>query len=415
MGRLLLTLLFIGLSATAFATNGLSPIGYGVKSKGMGGASAALPQDSFVVAVNPAGLVDLDCRVDVELSYTFQDLFYDGNETDATSKRGLWWPGIGAVLRLNGCQSFGLALYMLGANDTHWSVALPNLGAPPFEQDFVDRTLLQNYFVAITPAYSWRIFSTQSLGISANIVVATANGQGLSRLKFGAVNRAFVTRNGVDVATGVSLRLGWLGHFFCNRLSVGASLSTRTYMSRFSKYMSLFGDYGAVQWPWSATIGAAWTLSPCWTIALDYRYIDWKSVGAYRFSNFVNQANQGDMARGMWNGQGFGLSQQSVAKVGVSWTPWSCLDLRLGYNYVGELFPGSEYLTAAALIPQVIKNHITTGFTYRFCFGEISGYYLHGFRRTGRSFSFIFPNNTEDFVNVSNQQNEVGLGWGCSF
>jgi long-chain fatty acid transport protein len=51
----------------ADATNGYMSHGYGTTSKGMAGAGSALPQDTLSVFNNPAGLVRLGKRYDVEL------------------------------------------------------------------------------------------------------------------------------------------------------------------------------------------------------------------------------------------------------------------------------------------------------------------------------------------------------------
>src|SRR6266513_2101361 len=61
---------FIALLAAptlALGTAGYFQHGYGLKSKGMGGASIALPQDSLAAASNPAGMVWIGSRIDVGL------------------------------------------------------------------------------------------------------------------------------------------------------------------------------------------------------------------------------------------------------------------------------------------------------------------------------------------------------------
>src|SRR5208282_1223663 len=48
-----------------FATNGYFSDGYGIKSEATGGASFALPQDTLVIATNPAGLAEVGDEFDV--------------------------------------------------------------------------------------------------------------------------------------------------------------------------------------------------------------------------------------------------------------------------------------------------------------------------------------------------------------
>ena len=49
----------------ALATNGYFPHGYGLKAKGMGGASTAMAQDSLGGATNPASMVWSGSRMDL--------------------------------------------------------------------------------------------------------------------------------------------------------------------------------------------------------------------------------------------------------------------------------------------------------------------------------------------------------------
>ena len=52
-------------AAPALATNGYFAHGYGMKAKGMGGASTALADDAFGGATNPANMVWVGSRIDV--------------------------------------------------------------------------------------------------------------------------------------------------------------------------------------------------------------------------------------------------------------------------------------------------------------------------------------------------------------
>ena len=53
------------LASSAFATNGYFPHGYGIRAKGMGGASVAMTEDSMGGANNPATMVWVGSRLDV--------------------------------------------------------------------------------------------------------------------------------------------------------------------------------------------------------------------------------------------------------------------------------------------------------------------------------------------------------------
>ena len=71
MNKIVVSLLAAGFMASplAYATNGYSPIGYGVKNEAMGGASIALPLDSIAAANNPAGMVMVGDHIDFALTW----------------------------------------------------------------------------------------------------------------------------------------------------------------------------------------------------------------------------------------------------------------------------------------------------------------------------------------------------------
>jgi long-chain fatty acid transport protein len=63
--RLSLIAALAGAALPVLATDGYFPHGYGMKALGMGGASAALAQDSLGGATNPAGMVFVGSRMDI--------------------------------------------------------------------------------------------------------------------------------------------------------------------------------------------------------------------------------------------------------------------------------------------------------------------------------------------------------------
>src|SRR5450759_937087 len=69
--------------SVALATDGYFPHGYGMKAKGMGGASAAMADDSFGGANNPASMVWAGDRFDIGV-----DLFSPKRDISRTGSTG---------------------------------------------------------------------------------------------------------------------------------------------------------------------------------------------------------------------------------------------------------------------------------------------------------------------------------------
>jgi long-chain fatty acid transport protein len=63
--QLLVTSLLAIFISPAFATNGYLAHGYGIKSRGMAGAGVALPQEALIAAINPAGIVFVGDRLEI--------------------------------------------------------------------------------------------------------------------------------------------------------------------------------------------------------------------------------------------------------------------------------------------------------------------------------------------------------------
>jgi long-chain fatty acid transport protein len=397
---------------STYAMNGMAPIGYGVKSQGMGGVGVALPQDSFAAAHNPAGMWMLCNRWDVGLSYVFQDVRARTTAgQNITSNRGLWFPEVGVNWNFCRCQSFGLAFYTQGALNTKYNEPLQLLSIGNNSQ-------LWAYQWVIMPSWSWQINRVHSVGVAVNFVISALEVKGIDTILFVSQYPAFVENKGTQVATGGNIRVGWIGQFSrCFR--VGATWQTKTWQRKFDHYQGFLADGGDFSWPYYLALGFSYQIMPCLTLAFDYGIYFWG--GRKQFGHTLNGEGIIGAATffGRENGPGFGWNDQSVVKVGLAWDLLSCLTLRLGYNHgVNPVNVTETWLNR--LTGQTVANHLTVGATWKTCCGELSGFYWFGWRSTvhGRDSS---PNTiTVDLPvlpesSVSNQQNALGLSWGGHF
>lgn len=404
---------------STYAMNGMAPIGYGVKSQGMGGVGVALPQDAFAAAHNPAGMWMLCNRWDVGLSYVFQDIrartFPLGlTGQDIKSNQGLWFPEIGLNWNFCRCQSVGLAFYTQGAVNTKYNAPLAGLSV-------LNNTQFWSYQWAIMPSWSWQINCVHSIGVAVNFVVSALNIKGLDILSTISTDtpfseyQAFVANQGTQVATGGNIRVGWIGQFSrCFR--VGATWQTKTWQRKFDKYQGFLADRGDFSWPYYLAVGFSYQIMPCLTLAFDYGLYFWG--GRKQFGHTLNgEGAIGTVTKfGLENGPGFGWNDQSVVKVGLAWDLLSCLTLRLGYNHgVNPINVTETWLNR--LTGQTIADHITIGGTWKTCCGELSGFYWYGWRNkvNGRNSAPNLRTQSTTEYSVSNQQNGLGLSWGGHF
>ena len=82
MKRVALALAVVGALApsSAYPTNGMRMIGFGASQVSMGGAAVALPLDAASVIVNPAGISELNHRIDFGGSWFKPTVKYEASD-----------------------------------------------------------------------------------------------------------------------------------------------------------------------------------------------------------------------------------------------------------------------------------------------------------------------------------------------
>jgi len=394
----------------AHAMNASRQIGYGAKSKGMGGVGIALPQDSLVAAMNPAGMPYVADRWDIGLGYVFQDAdtrsiarLNDGGFEDHCSDVGIWLPEAGVSWMFCPCQVLGVSIYVDSAFSTEYNRRILGYSDPVF--DGGSNVEAWNYNLVVAPSWSWRINTVHSIGVALNIAITGLNFQGYGTAAALSFFPNDATNRGTAYSEGVSVRVGWLGNL-CNRFMAGFTFQTRTWVRKYRKYQGLLHDAGESDLPGSLGVGATWFPWSCVALSAEYQHVIWNKVtnsfwGAREFFGGVN-------------GPGVSWNAQGIFKVGGYWRILPCLTLRLGYNW------GQSPISCADTIAnvgtqQIIEHHITTGATYRFDCNEITFYYYYGFSHRIRGEIPILPLQIPNGYNLRNEQQAVGLSYGRIF
>ncbi|NQZ58863.1 MAG: outer membrane protein transport protein, partial [Lentisphaeraceae bacterium] len=172
MRNVIIVLLFL-LVLSLEATNGSAFLGIGPKQSAVAGAGVAKPEDSTWLALNPAGLVELESRVDSSLEFVVTQrkadmqgiLAGDLSETENTTS---YIPQVSAFWKLNEDEGFGLGFFSVGGVSTHFSKSRSALGQVG---DF-DRNI---YFATskLIVSYSRRLSNGWSFGFAPSIVHST--------------------------------------------------------------------------------------------------------------------------------------------------------------------------------------------------------------------------------------------------
>jgi len=402
-------LLLAALSAQA--TNGYLAHGYGVKSKGQAGVGIATPQDALTIAMNPAGLVDVDDglevgfdvfmpRRDATLVQGDSVVRYSGNDT-----RIFIIPEAAFGHHLTDRVAVGVALFGNGGINTDYSSnPFARFGA----QGPAGVDLLQAF---VSPAVAVKVSATQSVGVAINFAYQRFRMRGIELFGAFSSDPAHVSNQGYDDATGLGARVGWTGRFGPH-VTLGATWQSRTEMGRFDKYSGLFADQGGFDIPENYGLGIAIRPNDALVVSFDWQrilYSDIHSVG-----NPVDSLFAG-VPLGASDGPGFGWRDVDALKLGVEYRVDDRWTLRGGLSHARQPIPASQTFFNT-LAPGVVETHLTLGASWKMtAVDEISVSYLHAFRKTVNGSGSIPQAFGGGEVNLSLQEDSVGIAYSRGF
>lgn len=351
-------------SALAPASDGLFPLGFGTRQRGMAGAGVALPQDAMIVAVNPAGLAWVGRRLDLDLG-----LFNPMRQYTAGAPGGAGSFAPGTVhsdieyfmipdVALNWTQrdggAIGFATYLNGGLSTSYRGDTNNGFGTFFDGPAgIDAEQL---FSSVT--YARKIGPTASVGASGLFVVQGFSAKGLDSFIPYVPHAApyYLSGTGESISTGFGYRVGAQTQVV-RGVTIAGSYQPKIKMSKFHEYSDLLADHGDFDVPETYTVGAAIDTSPTSHLCLDVRQIDYHGVPAL--------GNPGsDLVNGLGNanGPGFGWRDMTVYKVGYQWQASDLWTARCGISYGRQPIPGSQVFFNI-LSPAVQEWHFAVGAT----------------------------------------------------
>ena len=393
----------------AGATNGYFSHGWGTKSKAMAGVATALPQDTLVSAVNPAGTAFVGDSLDLGIAFfSPSDRGYKANDdymmgapfvTPGTYDSSLDWfviPSFGYNRRLNDRMTLGLSIFANGGMNTKYKErpVWENFALPPnttVDQNGspigIDPTGMapnnanpNGIFTATTPTgvnleqlfievpFTYKINERHAVGIAPVFAVQRFEATGLEPFRAASLYPDSVTNNGDDWSHGAGIHIGWVGNL-TDRFSLGASYRSRIWMTKLDEYKGLFAEEGSFDIPPMLNLGLAYKVMPALTVGFDYQRIFYGDVDAIANPNDIDLQPcfggvAADVCLGGDKGLGFGWEDMDVFKLGASWDYSDAWTFRGGVSYASEFAPGAQALFNV-LAPATIRWHFTLGATYR--------------------------------------------------
>jgi long-chain fatty acid transport protein len=422
----------------AHATNGYFLPGFGIRSQGMGGVGIAYGRDSLSTAANPANAVNTGMRGDIGFAVfnpersarqydaatnTSPSFFPPPGVNTTSDSRYFIVPEMGFTMPLDDKLHVGMAVVGNGGMNTNFPDQLFNLGTPADVAYGVD---MMQLLVPITAAY--KINENHAFGASLVLAETRFRAYGLDTfLNFDiSADEAHLTGNGFDYSYGAGVKLGWLGEFMDDKLTVGLTYASRTWMTKLDKYRGLFAEQGDFDIPENYGIGIALKPAKNLVIAADVlriNYADIASIG--NRGPGINPDGFGPLlgipridtaatlglcptnpyCLGNDQGMGFGWESMTVYKLGVQYGVNSRLQVRAGLNYSKTPIPNDQlaFNTAA---PATVERHYSVGFTYKANENlEVSGTYMYVAPNTQKA----CEQNILDCVEIGMHQNVFGM------
>jgi long-chain fatty acid transport protein len=379
------------LPLAAHATDGYFQHGYGMRAKGMGGASIAVTGDAFGGANNPATMAYAGNQfaVGVDLfspwrkaERTGGDLFgLSGSAESDSNYFGV--PELGLSYMWRPDVAVGVTVYGNGGMNTDYPGGqLPSPGAcgpatgpgtgfnpapGPYNLFCGNGSLgVDLSQLVVAPTLAWKFHPDHSIGVAPLLAYQRFAMEGVQSFEGLSANPGNVTNRGHDGATGFGVRVGYYGQL-TPQFAVAATYQSKIRMGEFDKYKGLFAEAGDFDIPSNWGVGIAVRPTPQWLIAIDYERINYSdSKAVNNRSELILQCAGGDFSAclGGPNGAGFGWQDVDVVKVGVEYQLDSKWTLRAGYNHSDNPIEPRD-VTFNILAPGVIEDHVTLGATYK--------------------------------------------------
>ncbi len=380
------------LPAAAFATNGMFMIGFGANEIGMGGAGVAFAQDAISSATNPATLKTVGNQFNLDVGFFSpraqaslgpitqkSDVGLGGDESKPwfndfyvmpalgySKQVGRWAYGFNFVPIGGGGSNYTKNLYDLNQNPQHTPTGNTDTGTLGVS------LLIAQFNPTIAYAFNKHNNFGASLVVGMQRFVAYGLGNFITFTQTQTANH--LTNNGEDWSAGLGARVGWTGTFLRhNRLTLGASATSKVYMTRFHDYSELFAGNGSFDTPANWIIGAAFKATKRATIAFDIERYLYSGVPAVAnsgpnlpgSSNGLFPVSKSVNALGLPAGLGFGWTDQTVYKLGLNYDINRKWTARAGWNYGKSPINEATQIAFNLVAPATTENHLTLGGTYR--------------------------------------------------
>jgi len=375
----------------AYATNGLFMIGYGDKSRGMGGASIAMPVDAVSGVSNPANLSYVGGEFDIGMLFFTASVTGELGSTSSDSNVDLFYvnnlfpmPNIAVSYPVNDKYTLGFNMIPSGGGATQYDTNFFQAAGGGDVNDELAMTLI---VMESHLSLAYKINKKHSIGGSLVIGTQVFNAKGIQLFdpftQTQGTNSGF-SNQGFSWSLGLGAKFGYLGTF--DKFRVGLSYQTKINMQPHEHYRELLAENGNLDIPARAGLGLSYDIKPNWTVTTDITYTWYDGVksisnlGPNLAGNPDGPLGSNDRQLGLPNGMGFGWNNQTVFKIGTQYAFNEKWTGRLGWNYGKSPIDEDTQIIFNLIGPAISQNHFTAGGTYTLSpTMEVNASYVHAF------------------------------------
>lgn len=412
--------------SVCYATNGLFMIGYGTKSRGMGGVAIAMPVDSISGAANPANISQVGGQFDIGIDFFTADVTGQLGSVSSDSNVDLFkvnnlfpMPAVGFTNPLNEKFTFGVSMIPAGGGATNYDTNFFQAAAGGDTSEKLKVTLITMQ-THLSLAYKMN----QQHSFGASIILGTQVFEAKGIQLFDPFTQTIGTdegfsNQGYDWSFGAGLKIGWLGTF--DDLRVGVSYQTKILFEEFDKYKELFADNGNFDTPPIFGVGLSYRVKPEWTIAADITYTMYEEVkaisnpGPNLAGDPSGVMDPDTQSLGLPGGLGFGWENQTVYKLGTEYIFNEKWIGRLGWNYGKSPIDEETQIIFNLVAPAITQSHLTLGGTYIISpTMEVNGSFVHGFNFKQSGPTYVSDDGS-NLGSLEMTQNSLGVSFSMKF
>ena len=364
--RLLAAIAVLALARPARATNGMRLTGFGPVQNAMGGVGVGATLDSGAIATNPAGLTELDRRLDASVSWFHPEVSYSatgvqgpglppfvlnqGAKLDSSRDRFII-PNVGAVVPLGAGLTAGIGVFSVAGLGTRYGANL--YGGPSSDQ---------YQMLRLAPALAYQVNDVFSMGVTLNAMWAQLQYDVASGAPFGQAPHDTASSYGVGATFGVKITP-------VKALTLGVAYETRSRFRDFSFDVpagTRLTPLGPVPFPGGkdklqfdqpavATAGLACRVVAPLLLAVEIEWINWSDTFGHKLPRYTSDTTQtGSLPLDTsWR-------DQAVYKIGAEVALASILKVRAGFNH-GKTPLAAGRAVENILLPAVTEDHFTVG------------------------------------------------------